>query len=150
MIEKRKAFAYVTRGKRLLVFEHPHAPEAGIQVPAGTIEPGESPEDAVLREAHEETGLTALRLGAFLGEQRRDMADFGREEIHHRYFYQVICEQETPERWDWGERFPSDEPDVDSTMFRHVFRFYWVDLPDGSPEMIADHGVMLTRLLPML
>lgn len=149
MIEKRKAFAYVTRGRRLLVFEHPHAPEAGIQVPAGTIEPGESPEAAVLREAHEETGLTALKLGTFLGEQRRDMSDFGRAEIHHRYFYQVICEQETPERWDWGERFPSDEPEVSPT-FRHVFRFYWVDLSDGIPELIADHGVMVERLCKLI
>lgn len=149
MVEKRKAFAYVTRGRRLLVFEHPFAPEAGIQVPAGTIELGEAPEVAVLREAHEETGLTGLQLGAFLGEQRRDMSDFEKAEIHHRYFYQVICEQDTPEVWDWGERFPSDEPES-SSIFRHVFRFYWVDLPDGVPELIADHGAMIGRLCKLV
>ena len=36
-----KAFAYITRDDELLVFRHVDSPEAGIQVPAGTIEPGE-------------------------------------------------------------------------------------------------------------
>jgi 8-oxo-dGTP pyrophosphatase MutT (NUDIX family) len=44
-------------GAELLLFQHPHA---GIQVPAGTIEPGEEPQAAALREAAEETGLTAF------------------------------------------------------------------------------------------
>src|SRR5438128_2640154 len=100
MIEKQKVLAYITRGGKLLVFEHPFSPEAGIQVPAGTIEPDEKPEDAVLREAREETGLSAFRLGAFLGVQRRDMSDFGMAETYYRYFYHVVCEQETAATWD--------------------------------------------------
>ncbi len=36
---KRKAFAYITHAHHLLVFSHPAAPEAGIQVPAGTVAP---------------------------------------------------------------------------------------------------------------
>lgn len=54
-----KVTAFVVRtapgGAELLLFQHPYA---GIQIPAGTIEPGESPESAALREAAEETGLT--------------------------------------------------------------------------------------------
>ena len=45
----------VQRG-RVLVFRHPHA-VAGVQLPKGTIESGESPEDAVVRELAEESGL---------------------------------------------------------------------------------------------
>jgi 8-oxo-dGTP pyrophosphatase MutT (NUDIX family) len=41
-------------GRQVLLFEHPHA---GIQVPAGTVEPGEEPLLAARREAREETGL---------------------------------------------------------------------------------------------
>ena len=56
-----KVTAFVVRvppaGTELLLFEHPHA---GIQLPAGTIEPGETPETAALREAREETGLSAF------------------------------------------------------------------------------------------
>ena len=34
---KRKVLAYVTRGDELLVFRHRDFPEAGLQVPAGTM-----------------------------------------------------------------------------------------------------------------
>lgn len=61
MIEKVTAF--ITRpgqnGRELLVFQHPNA---GIQLPAGTVEPGEDVETAVLREAFEETGLKQLTI----------------------------------------------------------------------------------------
>ena len=57
MEQVEKAFAYITRGHELLVFEHVDAPEAGVQVPAGTIASSETATEAVLREAREETGL---------------------------------------------------------------------------------------------
>jgi 8-oxo-dGTP pyrophosphatase MutT (NUDIX family) len=63
-----KVTAFVTRpsdeGLALLLFEHPYA---GIQIPAGTVEHGESPEAAVLREAAEETGLRMLTIRRALG-----------------------------------------------------------------------------------
>lgn len=65
-----KITAFVTRsgsnGMELLLFEHPNA---GIQIPAGTVEEGEPFEQAVLRELMEETGLNAgdVRLRASLG-----------------------------------------------------------------------------------
>ena len=34
---KHKVFAYITNRNRLLVFVHPFAPEAGIQVPADSF-----------------------------------------------------------------------------------------------------------------
>ena len=40
---------------RLLVFDHPG--DGGMQLPKGTIEPGEAPEDAVRRELLEESGI---------------------------------------------------------------------------------------------
>ena len=60
--------AYITQRDRLLVFRHVVFAEAGIQVPGGTQNEYETPEEAVLREAHEETGLRDLRLDALLGE----------------------------------------------------------------------------------
>lgn len=71
-----KVTAFVTRetenGRQLLIFRHPWN---GLQLPAGTVEVGESPETAVLREAAEETGLTGLVLKRPLGMQTRTLPD---------------------------------------------------------------------------
>ena len=139
---KRKVFAYITRGDHLLVFRHPDALEAGIQVPAGTVEEGEDPATAVVREAIEETGLTSLTLRSFLGKQERDMADFGRDEIHERRFYHVQCTDSPPPTWRHHELHPSD-----GTTEPITFEFFWVRLPDEVPDLIADQGAMLPWLL---
>lgn len=66
-----RVVAYVTRerdGRReLLVFDHRDEPEAGTQVPAGRLEPGEAIEPGLFRELHEETGLTEARIVRRLG-----------------------------------------------------------------------------------
>jgi 8-oxo-dGTP pyrophosphatase MutT (NUDIX family) len=67
-----KVTAFVTRGSgeaaELLLFRHP---VAGVQLPAGTVELGEEPEAAVLREVREEAGMSAVKadyLGKLEGE----------------------------------------------------------------------------------
>src|SRR6185437_14423165 len=92
----QKVLAYITWDDKLLVFSHPDFPEAGIQVPAGTIESGEEPAVAVLREAFEETGLIGLTLVAPLGERMRDVTPFGKDELHHRYFFHLLYDQTPP------------------------------------------------------
>jgi 8-oxo-dGTP pyrophosphatase MutT (NUDIX family) len=63
-----KVTGFVTRamptGIELLLFHHPHA---GIQIPAGTMNPGESPAEAVTREIAEETGLVDITISQYLG-----------------------------------------------------------------------------------
>ncbi|MFP4600370.1 MAG: NUDIX domain-containing protein [Persicimonas sp.] len=54
--------------RRLLVFGHPLA---GIQLPAGTVEPGEDAAAAAAREVFEETGLEVTSQGIVLDEQVR-------------------------------------------------------------------------------
>jgi len=139
---KRKALAYITHNSRLLVFRHPHHPEAGIQVTAGTIRDGESPEDAVMREAEEETGLTTLALVSFLGEETRDMQPWGIDQVHHRFFYHLACGGNPPDTWQHCESDPSD-----GTPHPILLELFWADLPDGIPELSGDQGSMLPALL---
>jgi 8-oxo-dGTP pyrophosphatase MutT (NUDIX family) len=67
-----KVTAFLTRdgagGRQLLVFRHPAAGNgaASIQLPAGTVEPGEDPAAAVARELEEETGVAGARLHRLL------------------------------------------------------------------------------------
>ncbi len=71
----QKVTAFIVRGPapgELLLFEHPNA---GIQVPAGTVTEGESTEAAVLREAREETGLGGFVLRCLLGSAPAGLPD---------------------------------------------------------------------------
>lgn len=61
-----KVTVFITRGDHLLILAHPHA---GNQLPAGTVERGESPEAAAVREAFEEAGLTIPTTPIHLGTQ---------------------------------------------------------------------------------
>ena len=50
---EKKVYAYILKQKecqyQLLIFEHPDFPEAGVQIPRGTVESGESVSAAALR-----------------------------------------------------------------------------------------------------
>lgn len=139
-----KGFAYITRGTQLLVFEHSGIPEAGIQVPAGTIRPGETPAAGALREAQEETGLDFLNEGALLGDYQVDIRPYSKEEIHHRYVYHFTVPENTPDTWTHGEFDPSDHSGS------KIFRFFWIDLSDGVPQLVAGHDRLLPALIDRL
>jgi len=136
-----KAFAYITNGDRLLVFEHADFPEAGVQVPAGTILPGEPPEVAVVREAREETGLDAFPAVAFIGISEFDARPFGKMETHRRHFFHLPVLGTLPEKWRHYERDASDGP-----CEPIAFDFYWLPLSDVSERLIAGHGSLLAVL----
>ena len=132
-----KVVAYITHGARLLVFRHTQHPEAGIQVPAGTIKEGELPVDAVMREAMEETGLERLEVRAFLGKRRYHLEWFDRSEIQVRHFYHLGVLGEAPATWQHYESSPSGPI---------PFEFFWATLPNGVPHLAAGQGELLSAL----
>jgi 8-oxo-dGTP pyrophosphatase MutT (NUDIX family) len=138
---RHRAYAYITHGRRLLIFRHVHAPEAGLQVPAGTIEPGERPADAVMREAREETGLVELELVRFLGRDERDMSDCGVAELQHRWFFHLRCVSgDPPVTWRHAETSNGTREPI-------WFEFSWAVLPDGVPKLVADYDDFLAALM---
>ncbi len=138
-----KVVAYITQKDKLLVFSHPLFPEAGIQVPAGTIKPGELPGDAVLREAREETGLHELEIRSFLGVREHDLSQYGIAEVHRRHFFHIECREETPTTWRHFENDPSD-----GSPAPIEFEFFWVKFPDEVPELSGEQGEMLHKVAP--
>ena len=140
---KQKAFVYITYQNKLLVFIHPHAPEAGIQVPAGTVKDGEDTAVAALREAVEETGLADFTMQSFLGEAT--FHDHTKNEIHYRFFYHLTFDTSPQERW---QNFETDP--CAGTDNSYLFEFYWVDLTQEYPNLIAQHDAFLPQLMTHL
>ena len=137
----RKVVAYITKGTHLLVFRHVLHPDAGIQVPAGTLKVDEAPDDGVLREAQEETGLNSLEIRRFLGTREYDMSSFGRAEIHRRYYYHLECKEKTPSTWRHFETHPSEG------LSKEIeFELFWVRLADQVPKLSAAQGDLLADL----
>jgi len=142
-VRRQKVFAYITSERQgvphLLIFAHPDAPDAGLQVPAGTVEPSEELVVAALREATEETGLTQLRMIAHLGDEDVDVRPFGKNELHARSFFHIACDETTPDTWETWEHHASDGSGP------HRFAHRWVPL-DAVPPLIAGHGAFLGQL----
>lgn len=139
-----KVVAYITCGGKLLVFTHRDFPHVGVQVPAGTLEPGEDPAEAVLREAMEETGLENLKLVRALGTAEKDASEL-RPELHVRHFYHLEAAPPVPERWAHAERHPSG-----GDLKEIWFNCYWVDpakIGKEEPALFFDFGAKLDKLL---
>ncbi|WP_104052652.1 MULTISPECIES: NUDIX domain-containing protein [unclassified Arthrobacter] len=138
----RKAVGYVVHRERLLVFTHHHVPieAAGVQVPAGTIEPGEAPEEAVVREVLEETGMRT-RVVRALGVDRYDVWP-AKPDIHERHFFQLELLDDTPprERWIAGEEHPSDGGAA------HTWTCWWAPL-ENAHVLCAGFGARLGELV---
>ncbi|ADZ68807.1 NUDIX hydrolase [Polymorphum gilvum] len=119
-----KAYVYLTCGSRLLVFSQPDEPHIGLQVPGGTLDPGESYLQGARREFHEETGLMPEWAFDHLADQdqifhREDGSLHG---LHRRrHFHARIA---TPPREDW-EHYEMT-PSSGGAPIR--FRLFWLDL----------------------
>lgn len=137
----RKVVGYIVREDNLLVFTHDDIPleVTGVQVPAGTIEVNEAPQDAVVREALEETGL-ATRIVSDLGMEHYD-ARPTKPEIHERYLFQLApVDAEVPERWAAGEDIASDGGAPQR------WTCFWIPL-EQSQVLCAGFGAPLGRLI---
>jgi 8-oxo-dGTP pyrophosphatase MutT (NUDIX family) len=136
---KDKALCYVVRDGWLLVFRHTDYSyeEVGIQVPAGSIQPQETPENAALREAREETGFTQFRIVRKLGEITYDISPY-RFEIHHRHVFQLELTEPTPERWASQELHDGEQAPTN-------FECFWIPL-ETAHVLQSGQGALLGAL----
>ncbi len=88
---RKRVFTYITREDQLLILEYVDGSYTLSQIPGGTVKQGESPEQAALCEAYEETGLTALQVVKCLGRFERDLIDIAALKPSKRGFF--ICIQ---------------------------------------------------------
>ncbi|WP_188195479.1 NUDIX hydrolase [Nonomuraea sp. SYSU D8015] len=136
---REKVLCYIVRDGRLLVFRHTDYSyeEVGIQVPAGTIKPGEDPEQAALREAREETGLHDFTVVRKLGTFEYDITP-ARAEIHRRHVFHLALHQDTPERW-------ASQEDNDGEGEPIRFECFWIPLEHGH-ILEGGQGMLLSRI----
>ena len=125
----------------LPVFSKPLHPGTGTQVPAGTIEPGETPEQAVLRECAEETGLTGFAVLRLLDHRLIDMRVYGPRELHDRWFFHLSAPPNAPETWRHGESTPSSGPDAFIP-----YDFFWIPLAEATHHLRAENHPAIAAL----
>ncbi|MFJ7666227.1 NUDIX domain-containing protein [Lysinibacillus sp. NPDC097195] len=131
-----KAFGYITRqyeGRRqVLVFEQNTA-GAGIQIPKGTVEEGETPLEAVMREMEEETGLTNLCVQGLIAQ---DYAEHYSGALQKRYFYHLTS---IDLRHTWQHK-PTGVNEANL-----LFTLYWMD-EEQIVKLAPGHGDYLYRI----
>jgi 8-oxo-dGTP pyrophosphatase MutT (NUDIX family) len=118
-----KACAYITRnGSEVLVFEGPG--HEGLQVPKGTVEAGERPREAMIRETVEESGLVAFgglhHLTTDVWTRRRSPP-----KRYVRHFYHLPV-HEPRDAWTHTVTGTGSERGAE-------FEFSWLDLPTEAP-----------------
>ena len=141
MQPRQKVQCYITRehagSLQALVFEHIDYPEAGVQVPAGSIEPGETPEEAALREAWEESGIQDLHVQRYIGKFHWWHAD--RREDHERHVFQLTTSQTLPERWEHTVSAGVEDKGI-------RFTCYWLDCAVAVQALSGNQGDYLQYL----
>lgn len=136
---RERVFTYITRAEQLLVLEYVDGRYKLPQIPGGTVKEGEQPAAAALREAFEETGLSALKMVKNLGHFERDLTDIGRDETIVAWFFHLCTDEATPDSW---RHFECDS----SEGFGPIeFALSWVPL-DRLPQLGGIDDVMLEQL----
>lgn len=126
---------------RLLVFDHPA--DGGMQLPKGTIEPGESPEAAVRRELLEESGIDYAGALQPLGTLARE-CEAGVEGNTHRHpqlwhLFLMRAERTLPERF---EHTATGSPEEEGL----VFAFRWLAADDAIDDFALPYRQTIARV----
>ena len=134
---KHKVLALITRAEQtqVLAFTHRDYPNAGVQIPAGTVSEGEALEAALWREVEEESGLRREQLHLVGLVSTHIHPDWGEAGITEHLFHLRAAEA-LPEAWTHTVHGEGDDTG-------YVFEYCWLNM-----EMSLEHWT--TRVPPWL
>lgn len=140
---KRKVLAYITRGQEpnweILVFEHKDHPNAGWQVPGGTIESDELIIDALYREIKEETGIPRQDLELKGKVNKTNYYPENSDTIYERSIFQLAYTGNPLKEW---EHCVDGDGEDEGLIFCHRF------IPIKElPELAANQDQAIPLLL---
>jgi 8-oxo-dGTP pyrophosphatase MutT (NUDIX family) len=137
----RKVYAYVTRVRdgvtELLVFEHRGMPHVGLEIPGGTVEPGEDVADAALRELEEESGLTGLESLGLIDTYTWVNPNSGK--LHERHVFHFLAPRDIPDAWSQRPRGENEE------QKGYTFDFRWIAVAEAH-TVSNEQGRSASRL----
>ena len=136
-----KVLAYVTRVREgvleLLVHQHRDAPEAGIQVPAGSVEEDEEIESAVVRELAEETGIRdATMVGCIDVYEWLNPAT---ERWQRRHVYHLSANGTRPDHWLHRVSGVGEDQDM-------FFVCRWMPIGEAERALCGDQGRSICKI----
>ncbi len=139
-MKRRRVLAYVTRERdgrtELLVFDTTSHLHEGTQVPAGRLDEGETLEQGLLRELHEETGLEQVTIAREL-----DWPDgFRAGSEYENHAFEVTLDEPAADHWEHVVHGDGDDSGL-------VFFLRWEPLRAGL-ELWNRPDPLLEQLLP--
>jgi 8-oxo-dGTP pyrophosphatase MutT (NUDIX family) len=139
-----KVLAYITRAQQnetqLLVFTHRDHPDAGLQIPAGTVEESEEIEHALFREIQEESGLTRSDLKLI-----RKLAEHPQPEWNNiRHVFHLAALKPLPDSWNWLTN-DYDNDEARARDERLVFCYRWESLKNNI-DLAGNQGMWLDNI----
>ena len=134
----QKVLAYIIRssaaGQEVLVFHHRDHPEAGLQVPGGTVEPDEPLEVAVRREVAEESGLSDLVLIGQIAKAPFHAA--WRDEWQERHVFHLEAPADLPDSWTHVVQAQGEDQGL-------VFVYEWMPVDEAASKLRWGQGQWL-------
>lgn len=143
MLYKKKVYAYITREKagviQLLVFTHRDIPDAGVQVPGGTVEEGEKLEEAAIREVLEESGLRHLCIERYIDDYIIHVKE--KQEYQKCHFFHISLLTDVKDTWEHTVSAGDEDRGL-------VFCYEWIDIAK-CPVLAGNQGEFIYLLEEM-
>jgi 8-oxo-dGTP pyrophosphatase MutT (NUDIX family) len=123
----RAVIFYRKPSLKVLVFDQPDYPEAGVQIPGGTVDPGEKLEETLERELVEETGVSFKGKRSFINSRVITHPVTGNEQREHTFCIEVSADS-LSETWTHNVTGGGEDEGIN-------FRYYWEEFSKAKEDL---------------